>query len=93
VDASDECGPQSESYIAINSLQPSVLAAGSNEIFRLPMRGYFSANGGATWLTPNLRVTTVSSNEHDCNGFLPCSGIDYGNQFGDYEGLAVHAGV
>src|SRR5689334_7944207 len=41
VDASDECGPQSETFIAINSAQPATLAAGSNEIFRLPMRGYF----------------------------------------------------
>src|SRR5437867_11269230 len=44
VDASNECGPQSETFIAINPQAPKVLAAGSNEIFRLPMRGYFSSD-------------------------------------------------
>src|SRR5438874_12775443 len=42
VDVSNECGPQSETFITLNTAQPAVLAAGSNEIFRLPMRGYFS---------------------------------------------------
>jgi hypothetical protein len=49
VDASNECGPQSETYIAINPSAPTTLAGGSNEIFRLPMRGYFSSDGGSTW--------------------------------------------
>src|SRR6266853_6725640 len=49
VDVSNECGPQSETYIAINPGNPKVLAAGSNEIFRDPMRGYFSSNGGSSW--------------------------------------------
>jgi hypothetical protein len=49
VDVSNECGPQSETYIAINPNQPKQLAAGSNEIFRLPMRGYFSGDGGGSW--------------------------------------------
>ncbi|HWX53072.1 MAG TPA: sialidase family protein [Verrucomicrobiae bacterium] len=52
-----------------------------------------SVNGGATFSSPNTRVTTVSSNEHDCNGVFPCAGIDLGNQQGDYEGLASFAGV
>jgi hypothetical protein len=51
-----------------------------------------STDGGATWL-PDLRVTTQSSNEHDCNGLFPCPGIDYGNQQGDYEGLVSFRGV
>ena len=46
-----------------------------------------STDGGMTFSSPNLRVTTESSNEHDCNGLFPCPGIDYGNQYGDYEGL------
>lgn len=49
VDVSNECGPQSETFITINPNKPKVLAAGSNEIFRLPMRGYFSSNGGTSW--------------------------------------------
>ena len=49
VDVSNECGPQSETFITINPNKPKILAAGSNEIFRLPMRGYFSTNGGASW--------------------------------------------
>src|SRR5260370_35687431 len=49
VDVSNECGPQSETFIAINPRKSSQLAAGSNEIFRLPMRGYFSGAGGGSW--------------------------------------------
>jgi hypothetical protein len=49
VDVSNECGPQSETFITINAARSKQLAAGSNEIFRLPMRGYFSSNGGANW--------------------------------------------
>ena len=49
VDVNNECGPQSETFIAINPNNPKQLAAGSNEIFRLPMRAYFSSDGGKTW--------------------------------------------
>ncbi|HXT33901.1 MAG TPA: hypothetical protein VN716_31580, partial [Vicinamibacterales bacterium] len=49
VNVSNECGPQSETFVAIDPLHPSTLAGGSNEIFRLPMRGYFSRDGGSTW--------------------------------------------
>lgn len=49
VDVSNECGPQSETYISLNPSAPSVLAGGSNEIYRLPMRGYYSRDGGSTW--------------------------------------------
>ncbi len=40
-----------------------------------------------------MRVSTVSSNEHDCNGLFPCSAINYGNQQGDYSGLVAYGGV
>ncbi|MBA2706072.1 MAG: hypothetical protein H0U60_19740 [Blastocatellia bacterium] len=40
VDVSNECGPQSETFITLDPNKPKTLAAGSNEIFRLPMRGY-----------------------------------------------------
>jgi hypothetical protein len=49
VDVSNECGPQSETFITLNPATPNVLAAGSNEIFRLPMRGYSSSDDGANW--------------------------------------------
>ena len=49
--------------------------------------------GSGAWLSPNLRVTDVSSNEHDCSGQFPCAAIDYGNQQGDYAGLVSYGGV
>jgi hypothetical protein len=49
VDVSNECGPQSETYVTLNPRGPQQLTAGSNEIFRLPMRAYFSSNGGGSW--------------------------------------------
>ena len=49
VNVSHEPGPQSETSIAINPSNPQQIVGGSNEIFRLPMRGYFSSDGGATW--------------------------------------------
>jgi hypothetical protein len=51
-----------------------------------------SRDGGATF-APDIRVSTESSNEHDCNGLFPCIAINYGNQQGDYEGVASHGGV
>jgi hypothetical protein len=51
-----------------------------------------SADGGVSWLSPNVRVSSVSSNEHDCDGLFPCAGINYGNQQGDYEGLISYGG-
>jgi len=35
---------------------------------------------------------SASSNEHDCNAVFPCSAINYGNQYGDYEGLVSYGG-
>ena len=52
-----------------------------------------STDGGATWRQPNTRVSSASSNEHDCNGVIPCSAINYGNQYGDYTGLVSYNGV
>ena len=50
VDVSNEPGPQSEVFITVDTQNPNVLAAGSNEIFRDPQRTYFSTNGGASWV-------------------------------------------
>jgi hypothetical protein len=49
VNVSNEPGPQSEVFITVNTQNPNLLAAGSNEIFRNPQRTYFSTNGGASW--------------------------------------------
>src|SRR5438270_6614228 len=62
VDVSNECGPQSETFIALNPKQPKILAAGSNEIFRLPMRGYFSNNGGTSWGGVDLPLPAAKGN-------------------------------
>lgn len=52
-----------------------------------------SVDGGVTFRSPNVRVSSVSSNEQNCNGVFPCPAINYGNQQGDYEGLASRGGV
>src|SRR5205807_6337036 len=69
VDVSNECGPQSETFITINQNKPKVLAAGSNEIFRLPMRGYFSTNGGGSWSGVDLPLPRAKG----------ANGIDFGS--------------
>ncbi len=65
VDVSNECGPQSETYITLNPNQPKMLAAGSNEIFRLPMRGYFSADNGGSWGALDLPLPPSLSGTND----------------------------
>ncbi|MCA1817810.1 MAG: hypothetical protein LC746_15725, partial [Acidobacteria bacterium] len=69
VDVSNECGPQSETYITLNSANAKMLAAGSNEIFRLPMRGYYSAKGGASWGGVDLPLPPAQG----------ANGIDFGS--------------
>src|SRR5437588_12155504 len=69
VDVSNECGPQSETFITINPNKPKVLAAGSNEIFRLPMRGYYSTNGGGSWGGVDLPLPPAKG----------ANGIDFGS--------------
>jgi len=54
VDASHECGSQSETAIAINPHNTSNVIAGSNEIQRLPMRAMYSTNGGSTFTGVDL---------------------------------------
>ncbi len=56
VDMSNEATPQSETSIAINPSNPSQIVGGSNEIFCLPMRGYFSTQGGksGSWQAVDL---------------------------------------
>ncbi len=86
VDVSNECGPQSETYITINPASPSVLAAGSNEIFRLPMRGYFSSDGGASWGGVDLPLPPALAGSNDTRfGSDPSLAFDTrGNLFYGY---------
>ena len=69
VDASNECGPQSETFIAINTMNSTSLAGGSNEIFRLPMRGYSSSDGGNSWAGVDLPLPPP----------IGANGIDFGS--------------
>ncbi|HEV2064505.1 MAG TPA: sialidase family protein [Thermoanaerobaculia bacterium] len=69
VDVSNECGPQSETFITLNPSKPRVLAAGSNEIFRLPMRGYFSSDAGSSWGGVDLPLPPA----------IGANGIDFGS--------------
>jgi hypothetical protein len=78
VDVSNECGPQSETFIAINPSSPKVLAAGSNEIYRLPMRGYFSTDNGATWGGVDLPLPGDSTGR-TCSGSIGTNGTCFGS--------------
>src|SRR5438067_9176064 len=69
VDVSNECAPQSETYITLNTANAKQLAAGSNEIFRLPMRGYYSGDGGKSWGGVDLPLPPA----------IGANGIDFGS--------------
>ena len=66
VDVSNEAGPQSETSVSINPNNAKQMVGGSNEIFRLPVRGYFSSDGGSTWgavdlpLPPNTQNSRIN---------------------------------
>src|SRR5215467_12874169 len=92
VDVSNECGPQSETFIAINPSQPKMLAGGSNEIFRFPMRGYFSTDAGSSWGGVDLPLPSAKG-----NGFVfgsdPSLAFDTrGNVFYSYINVYVGHG-
>jgi len=65
VDASHECGSQSETFIAINPANAKNVVAGSNEIQRLPMRAMASFDGGTTFAGVDLPLPPARTN----NGF------------------------
>src|SRR5579884_3015848 len=84
VDVSNECGPQSETYITINPANPKNLAGGSNEIFRDPMRGYFSTDGGKSWGGVDAPLPPPIGNGIDF-GSDPSLAFDrYGNLYYSY---------
>src|SRR6266852_1034445 len=94
VDVSNECGPQSETFITLNPNRPKSLAAGSNEIFRLPMRGYFSSNGGTSWGGVDLPLPPALSGTNDTRfGSDPTLAFDSsGNLFYGYIVVFFGAG-
>src|SRR3954466_11034900 len=65
VDVSNECGPQSETYITVNTIKPKNLAGGSNEIFRLPMRAYASLDGGKSWTGVDAPLPPARNSTND----------------------------
>jgi hypothetical protein len=65
VDASHECGSQSETSIAINPASTRNVIAGSNEIQSLPMRAFYSKDGGKTFTGVSLPLPPSRTN----NGF------------------------
>jgi hypothetical protein len=90
VNVSNECGPQSETFVAINPAQPKTLAGGSNEIFRLPMRGYFSSDGGTSWGGVDLPLPPAKGNGLNF-GSDPSLAFDtLGNVF--YSYIVVYVG-
>ncbi len=74
VDVSNEDTPQSETSITVNPKNPDMLVGGSNEIVRLPMRGYFSNDAGQTWGAVDLP--------------LPPPATTNGTDFGSDPGVA-----
>lgn len=84
IDASHECGSQSETSIAINPSNTRNVIAGSNEIQRLPMRAMSSTDGGATFTGVDLPLPPALTN----NGF------DFGSDPGiafDSAGTAYYS--
>ncbi|HZT61245.1 MAG TPA: sialidase family protein [Pyrinomonadaceae bacterium] len=84
VDISNECGPQSETFITINTAQTKNLAAGSNEIFRLPMRGYFTTDGGKNWGGVDLPLPPPKGNGLDFGSDPSLAFDSRGNLFYSY---------
>ena len=83
VDVSNECGPQSETFVALNHHNPSMLTGGSNEIYRLPMEAYFSSDQGSSWGRTDVPLPLAPSGPSQSRfGSDPTLGFDTrGNVF------------
>jgi hypothetical protein len=84
VDASHECGSQSETFIAINPANTKNVIAGANEIQRLPMRAMYSSDGGKTFTGVDLPLPPPRTS----------SGFDFGSDPGlafDSKGNAYYS--
>ena len=92
VDASHECGSQSETYIATNA-SGSVVIAGSNEIQRLPMRAMASTDGGSTFTGADLPLPPPVTNGGFDFGSDPTIAFDSrGNAYYGYIVVFFSAG-
>jgi len=72
IDVSNEDTPQSETSITVNPKNSNMLVGGSNEIVRLPMRGYFSSDGGKNWGAVDLPLPPPATT----------NGVDFGSDPG-----------
>ena len=72
IDVSNEDTPQSETSITVNPNNAQMLVGGSNEIVRLPMRGYFSGDGGKSWGAVDLPLPPPATT----------NGVDFGSDPG-----------
>jgi hypothetical protein len=82
---SNEDTPQSETSITVNPNNPNILVGGSNEIVRLPMRGYFSSDGGKSWGAVDLPLPPPATTNGTDFGSDPGVGFDTrGNVYYSY---------
>ncbi|MEA2557613.1 MAG: hypothetical protein QOG88_1151 [Actinomycetota bacterium] len=85
VDVSNEKYPQSETSIAIDPSSPSHLVAGSNEIYRLPMRSYHSSDSGASWSGVDLPLPPpIRKNGYDYGSDPSVAWDRHGNVYYSY---------
>jgi len=85
VDMSNEDTPQSETSITVNPNNPKMLVGGSNEIVRLPMRGYFSSDGGKSWGAVDLPLPPAATTNGTDFGSDPGVAFDtHGNVYYSY---------
>jgi hypothetical protein len=85
VDASHECGAQSETSIAIDPSNPSNVLVGSNEIDRLPMRAMYSTDGGNTFTGVDLPLPPPRTRQGFDFGSDPAVAFDTrGNAYYSY---------
>jgi hypothetical protein len=93
VDASHECGSQSETFIAINPANANNVIAGSNEIQRLPMRAMTSTDGGLTFTGHDLPLAAPRTNKGFDFGSDPSVAFDSnGNAYYSYIIVFFSAG-
>src|SRR2546425_10586336 len=87
VDVSNEVGPQSETSITVDPKNSRVLVGGSNELFGLPMRGYFSSDGGNSWGGVDLPLPPAATTNGTDFGSDP--GVAFDTQGNVYYGYIV----